>query len=254
MELIGVIVDDEAKSRENLRMMLTDFCKDIKVVASFSNTTEAADYLMANKVDVLFLDVQLQRETGFDLLDRLQDINFEIIFTTAYAEYAIRAFKHSAIDYLLKPIDIEELQKAVEKVRLKKQKLSKSDFKNQMKNLLDNYKSSDQQSYKIALPTANGLIFVRLLDIIYCEASSNYTVIYFKGGAKHIVSKTLKEYEDILTESGFYRIHNSFLINLNEIKQYIKGDGGQVVLNNGVTLDVAKRKKEGFLKLVNPTV
>jgi two-component system LytT family response regulator len=187
----------------------------------------------------------LQRETGFDLLTRLKDINFEVIFTTAYTEYAIKAFKFSAIDYLLKPIDIEDLKKAVGKV----EKRVNNNMNSRLKELVQNLKFGSAESYKLALPTLEGLVFIKINDIIYCEASSNYTQIYTSEG-KYLVSKTLKEYDELLSDHNFFRIHNSYLININSIKKYVKGDGGYVVLNDNTSLDVSKRKKEAFLTKV----
>jgi two-component system LytT family response regulator len=185
----------------------------------------------------------LQRETGFDLLTQLGDFDFEVIFTTAYAEYAIKAFKFAAIDYLLKPIDIEELKRAVSKI----EKRMNDSIAQRLQQLMQNLKNTSSENYKLALPTTDGLVFVKMQDILYCEASSNYTEITVMDGKKYIVSRTLKEYEDMLGEHSFYRIHNSYLINLNAIKKYVRGEGGYVIMANDKSLDVSKRKKEGFL-------
>ena len=192
---------------------------------------------------MVFLDIQMQSETGFDLLAKVKPINFEVIFTTAHSNYAIKAFKFSAIDYLLKPIDIEDLKKAVEKVERK----VNFNISARLEQLVQNLKPSSGQNHKLALPTLDGLIFVKIEDIIYCEASSNYTQIFTFDGKKHVVSRTLKEYEELLADHDFFRIHNSFLINLNSIKKYVRGEGGYVIMSNDVSLDVSKRKKEAFL-------
>lgn len=241
-----IIVDDELKSRESLKILLQDFCNDVTVLALCENVNEAMEAIRKHKPDVVFLDIQLQRETGFDLLARIQEINFEIIFTTAYSEYAIKAFKFSAIDYLLKPIDIEELKRAVSKVEKRKGDTITS----RLQELMNNLRSSSSENYKLALPTANGVIFIRMQDILYCEASSNYTDITLSDGKKYTVSRTLREYEELLEGHNFYRIHHSYLINLNAIKKYVRGDGGYVVMSNDKSLDVSKRKKEGFLSRI----
>ncbi len=238
-----IVVDDELKSRESLKILLEDFCDNADVLALCQNVDEGVVAIQEHKPDVVFLDIQMQRETGFDLLAKIKQVNFEVIFTTAHSEYAIKAFKFSAIDYLLKPIDIEELRKAVEKV----EKKLNHNISARLEQLVQNLKPSSGQNYKLALPTSDGLIFVKIEDIVYCEASSNYTNIFTQDGKKHVVSRTLKEYEDLLTEHNFFRIHNSFLINLNSIKKYVRGEGGYVVMSNDVSLDVSKRKKEGFL-------
>jgi two-component system, LytTR family, response regulator len=239
----SIIVDDELKSRESLRILLEDFCDNVEVMALCQNVEEGIQAIHTHKPDVVFLDIQMQRETGFDLLAKIKNIDFEVIFTTAYSEYAIKAFKFSAIDYLLKPIDIEELKRALSKVERK----INGSFSQRLEHLIQNLKPATPQNFKLALPTSDGLVFIRIDEILYCEASSNYTEIFCSDGKKYLVSRTLKEYEDILTEHNFFRIHNSHLINLSCIKKYVRGDGGYVVMNNDVALDVSKRKKEAFL-------
>lgn len=244
--LKSIIVDDEEKSAENLRILLQDFCQDVEVCACCGTVDAAIEAIRKHQPDVVFLDVQMKGETGFDLLEKMPKVNFEVVFTTAHAEYAIKAFKFSAIDYLLKPIDIAELQQSVEKVNKK----LNNNMTERLQQLMRNLRDPSGENYKLALPTTDGLFFVKVSSIIYCEASSNYTEIYTDDGRKHVVSRTLKEYEDMLTDHGFYRIHNSYLINLSAVKKYIRGEGGSVLMNNGRSLDVAKRKKEGFLARV----
>ncbi len=239
----SIIVDDELKSRESLKTLLLDFCEGVSVEESCDSVDSGIKAILEHKPDVLFLDIQLQGETGFDLLSKLDKIDFEIIFTTAYSEYALKALKLSALDYLLKPINISELNQAIKKVKSKKSE----NLPDQLGLLLSALNTSNDKSNKIALPTPKGYTFVEIDSILYCEASSNYTKFSMKDGKKHLVSKTLKEFEDILTEHNFYRIHNSSLVNLNEIKEYVRGDGGYVVMSNDVSLDVSKRKKDGFL-------
>jgi two-component system, LytTR family, response regulator len=239
----SIIIDDELKSRESLKILLADFCENVEVMATCQNVAEGISAIAQFKPDVVFLDIQMQRETGFDLLDKIKPITFEVVFTTAHSEYAIKAFKFSAIDYLLKPIDIEELKKALSKIE---KKLNGS-ISDRLEQLIHNLKPSTNQNFKLALPTTDGLIFVKIEDILYCEADSNYTLIYTADGKKHVISRTLKEYEDLLSEHNFFRIHNSHLINLGAIKKYVRGEGGYVVMSNDVSLDVSKRKKEAFL-------
>jgi two-component system LytT family response regulator len=244
--LKSVIVDDEFKSRESLRILIEDFCEDVKVCALCQSVDEGIQAIQEYTPEVVFLDIKMQRETGFDLLTKIKNIDFEVIFTTAHSEYAIKAFRFSAIDYLLKPIDIEELKRALAKVN---KKLNEN-ISVRIKHLLQNLHSTSSENFKLALPTAEGLFFVKIADILYCEASSNYTEIVTNDGKKHVVSRTLKEYDEMLTDHNFYRIHNSYLINLNAIKKYVRGDGGYVVMNNDRSLDVSKRKKEGFLSRI----
>src|SRR4051812_3251197 len=200
--LKSIIIDDELKSRESLRILIEDFCTGVEVSALCQNVAEGIAAIEKHKPDVIFLDIQMQRETGFDLLNKIKEIDFEVIFTTAHSEYAIKAFKFSAIDYLLKPIDIEELKSALDKV----EKKLHSNISERLEHLMQNLKPAPAQNYKLALPTTDGLIFVRIDEIIYCEASSNYTQIFTHDGKKHVVSRTLKEYEDLLADHSFFRI------------------------------------------------
>ena len=241
--LKAIIIDDEHKSRESLQILIQDFCEGVEVCALCQNVSEGIAAIDEYKPDVVFLDIQMQRETGFDLLNKLEKIDFELIFTTAHSEYAIKAFKFSAIDYLLKPIDLTDLQAALEKVKKKKN----YGISERLEQLIHNLKPVSAQKYKLALPTSDGLVFVKIDEIVYCEAEGNYTQIHLTNGTKHLVSRTLKEYDDMLTEQDFFRIHNSYLINLNLIKNYVRGEGGYVVMTNGKSLDVSRRKKESFL-------
>jgi len=243
----SIIVDDELKSRESLKILVEDFCEGVEVKALCQNVAEAIKAIDQFNPEVVFLDIQLQRETGFDLLTRLKDFDFEVIFTTAYSEFAIKAFKFSAIDYLLKPIDIEELKRALAKV----ERRIGNTFSERLQQLMQNLRTGSSENYRLALPTADGLVFVKINQILYCEASSNYTEIVMEDNKKYVVSRTLKEYEDMLTEQNFFRIHHSYLINLNGIKKYVRGDGGYVIMNNDKSLDVSKRKKEGFLSRIS---
>jgi two-component system LytT family response regulator len=246
----SIIVDDEQKSRESLRILLEDFCDNVEILGLCQNVAEGIESIKKHQPDVVFLDIQMQRETGFDLLSKISPVNFEVIFTTAHSEYAIKAFKFSAIDYLLKPIDIDDLQKALAKVEQKQNQ----NISGRLEHLIQNLKSTAPENYKLALPTTDGLIFIKLNDILYCEASSNYTVVYAANKSKYIVSRTLKQYEDLLMEHNFFRIHNSYLINLNAVKKYVRGEGGYVVLENDISLDVSKRKKDAFLTRIGARV
>ena len=241
--LKSIIVDDELKSRETLRMMIASFCGGVEVLATCQNVNEGVEAINTLKPDVVFLDVQMQGETGFDLLLKLEEIKFDIIFTTAHSEYALKALRSSAIDYLLKPIDIGDLQKAISKVEKKQE----THLTERLQQLLENLKSSSPETYKLALPISDGLIFIKVNDILYCKASGNYTEIFMNDGKKHLVSRQLKEYEDILNTRDFFRIHHSYVINLNCIKSYVRGEGGYVVMNDNTTIDVSRRKKEAFM-------
>jgi two-component system, LytTR family, response regulator len=241
-----IVIDDEFKSRESLKALIEKFCENITVSAVCQNGEEAMAAIEEVRPDIIFLDIQLQRETGFDILERLSKIEFEIIFTTAYSEFAIKAFKFSAIDYLLKPIDINDLKAAIEKAR----KRIVGNIAERIAQLGENLKTQNFKNSRLALPSSDGLVFINVDEIVYCEATGNYTNIYLSDDRKFLVSRTLKEYEDLLEDQDFFRIHNSFLINLQCLKKYIRGEGGQVVLANDKTLDVSKAKKKSFLEKI----
>jgi two-component system LytT family response regulator len=243
--LKSIIVDDELKSRESLKKMVTNFCEEVEVCALCQNVAEGREAIEQYKPDIVFLDVQMQRETGFDLLATVKKIDFEVIFTTAHSEFAIRAIKYAAIDYLLKPIDIEELRKAVAKV----EKKQNENMEGRLEQLIINLKNG-AENYKLALPTSEGLTFIKISEILYCKAAGNYTEIFMADGKKHLVSRQLIEYDELLSEQGFFRIHHSCLINLNYIKNYVKGEGGYIVMSDGASLDVSRRKKEAFLERI----
>lgn len=241
-----IIVDDELRSRESLSQLLSTFCPDVEVCALCKDVQEGLDAIGFHKPNVVFLDVQMKKETGFDLLAKVTNINFEIIFTTAHSEYAIKAIRFSAIDYLLKPIDIQDLQNAVDNVRKKQN----DNIPDRLQQLLLNLKAGNSENLKLALPTSAGLTFIKIFDILYCKASGNYTEIFMKDGKKHLVSRQLKEYDEMLVEHNFFRIHHSSLINLNYVQDYIKGDGGYVIMSDNTSLDVSRRKKEDFLESI----
>jgi two-component system LytT family response regulator len=181
---------------------------------------------------------------AFDILDKLMPVEFEVIFITAFNEYAVKAFRYSALDYLLKPININELKTAVEKALLR---ISSKSTNLQLKNLIQNLQSKNEALRKIALPLRDGLIFVTMSDIIRCEASGSYTYLFIKGKEKIISSKSIKEYVELLPDAIFFRVHHSHIINLTEIKKYHRGRGGEVEMSDGALIDVAVRRKEEFL-------
>jgi two-component system LytT family response regulator len=240
-----VVIEDEKYSRSILLQMIKEHCPQINVVAEADSVRTGLAALAEHKPQIVFLDIELQSETSFEILERLPEINFELIFTTAFDHYALKAIKFCAIDYLLKPIDLNDLQIAVAKAE---RRLSRDYLNKNLEALLDNIKSGSQNSHKIALPTLEGLLFVNVRDIIYCESNGPYTRFFLKQPEQIMTSKHLKEYEELLTGYGFFRIHKSHLVNLQEIKKYIRGEGGQIVMSNGAALGVSKQRKEDFLK------
>jgi two-component system, LytTR family, response regulator len=244
-ELTAMIIDDESVSCESLRSLVHQYCEAVSVFAACETVDGALQELSkGNHPNIVFLDVNMKGETGFDFLRRVENRDFEVIFTTAYSEFAIQAFKFSAIDYLMKPIDISDLRAAIDKVR---NRLMYSAPRN-YEDLIFNINQTDPSRYRITLSTAQGLTFVKPAEIACCIADGNYTVFHLLDNRKIMVSQTLKTYDDLLTPRGFFRVHHSALINLDAVQHYHRGEGGRVVLKNGQAVDVAKRRKDDFLR------
>ena len=240
----AIIVEDEEKARSNLMQILAEYCKNVEVIDAQDSVQNGIKSIKQNNPDLLFLDVHMQGETGFDLLEQLGKINFEIIFTTAHNEYAVKAFKFSAIDYLLKPVDIDELISAVQKAA---DKIEQNTTKERYQLIVENLQGQKSTFNKIALPTADGLVFVQVSDIIRCESEDNYTHFFLISGKRFLVSKTIKYFEELLTDQDFFRIHQSHLININHIKEYHKGEGGYAIMSDESSVIISRRKKEAFL-------
>jgi two-component system, LytTR family, response regulator len=241
-----IIVDDEKHCREVLEHLLGKHCSDIKIIASCAGGEEALAVLVKQQPDILFLDIEMPGMNGFELLERFPHPEFEIVFTTAYNEYAIKAIKHSALDYLLKPVDKNELLQTIE--RAKDQKILKSSQRIDTLLELLNLKKKNK---RFAVPTLEGLIMVDPETILYCESDSAYCKIFFIGVNKPmVISKTLKEVEEVLAGSEFCRIHHSYLINVRCVQRYIRGEGGEVIMNNGEHLPVSRSRKQDFLNLL----
>lgn len=251
--ITAIIIDDESKGRLALRQKLESYCPSVKILAEAADGKEALMVIEKHDPQLIFLDIEMPRMNGFEMLNAVPKKNFHVIFTTAYDQYAIKAIKYAAFDYLLKPVDIEELITAVEKIDLAFRQAGTKEnnqTQNQVALLQENMRHPNMKLNKLAIPALEGLLFFDINDIIHLEANSNYTLIHFLSKPKITASKTLKEFEEILPEDIFFRTHHSHLINLNYIKRYIKGDGGQIELQNGTYVDVSRRKKEDFLKAI----
>jgi two-component system LytT family response regulator len=243
--MIGsVIIDDEVKNIRVLKKMLAEFCPEIDVIAEAKDARQAVDVIDLHKPALVFLDIEMPYGNAFDLLDKLMPVNFEIIFITAFNEYALKAFKYSALDYLLKPVNINELKIAVAKAA---ERVNSKSMNVQLNNLLQNLQKKNEALRKIAISSKDGLLFVAVEDIFRCEASGAYTYIFTRENGKIISSKNIKEYEAILPENIFFRVHHSHIINLNEIKKYHRGRGGYVEMKNGSLIDIAVRRRDEFL-------
>ena len=244
--LNAVLIDDEENSLSALKEKLQAHCLQVNITALCANAFEGIKAIDSLHPDIVFLDIEMPVTNGFVMLQQLQYKNFELIFTTAYDHYAVKAIRYSALDYLVKPVEVEELKAAVQKAE---EKRSRSYPNPQIELLLEQLVNKKHSYNRIAIPTIEGLQFLKVEDIIYLEASVNYTHIWC-GQKKYTASRTMKDYEDILPTSIFVRIHNSYIINKNFVEKYVRGEGGQVILSNGSILDVAKRKKSEFLKAI----
>ncbi|MEM6361448.1 MAG: LytTR family DNA-binding domain-containing protein [Bacteroidota bacterium] len=243
MNSLRVIIIDDEKSSSDRLVNLLNAHNLVCVTGVFDTLETALAGIRARKPEAIFLDVHLHNQTGFDLLRKLERIDFEIIFTTAHDRYAVDAFKFSAIDYLLKPIDADELANALHRLH---ERTHGKNLTARVENLLNNL--NEKENKTIAIPTQEGLTFLDIHDIIRCHADANYTRLHLRNGAPMIVSKNLKQFEELLNPHGFFRVHHSSLINLEFIKKYNKGKGGIVFMSDGSEIEVSVRRKEPFMR------
>ncbi len=240
MKLTSIIVEDEETSRDILKNYLKKYCPNVTVLGEAANIDEALVLIRNNDLDLVFLDVEMPYGNAFDLLDKVGDINFETIFVTAYNQYAIDALNAHASYYLMKPISIDELIKAVDyvtEIKIKEESLQNDVL----------IPKTNSVGGKITIPQQDGFEVINTSDILYCKADDNYTEIYLNNNKKKLVSKTLKYFEDALTSTSFARVHKSYLVNVNEVVKYQKGKGGSVVLSNGKEIMVSASKKSDLL-------
>lgn len=237
----AILIDDEISNLENLRTLLEKHCPQVIITATAQNVTDAVDALKKDNPDLVFLDIQMGKQTGFDVLELLPLRNFEVIFVTAYDQYGIKAVKFAALDYLLKPVDIDELVTAVNKAE---QKLAAQSKTSQLDFLLQQLKMPEPSVSKIALPMQSEIRYVALSEIIRCEADNTYTFFILANEEKILVSKSLKEYADLLRPSGFLRTHQSHLVNPKYVKSWLKEDGGILLLTTREKIPVSKPNKE----------
>lgn len=246
--LKAIIIDDEPYSCELLAAMLETDCPQVQISAICHNGEEGLKALRLHAPDLVFLDVEMPRMNGFQMLEQLSSVQFHLIFTTSYDQYALKAIRFSALDYLLKPVDREELKKAVQKAENRMQ----APLPQQLELLMQKLRQPLQPIGKIALPTMEGLQMVPIESIIRCESDDNYTRLLLKDGRRILVTRSLKEIEESLSQHSFLRVHRCFLVNLNEIEKYIKGEGGYVIMSDGSTVDVSKNRKELLLQKLRP--
>lgn len=251
----ALIIDDEELARDNMRIMLTEFCEGIEVVGSAGNIDKAEILIKETNPDVIFLDIRMPSNTeGFDLLNRFDNPDFLVIFVTAFKDYAIKAFNANAIHYLLKPIDIEDLQNATLKAKnhlelFNSNTDNKIAYQASLENATEAIENESEEISKITINHSKGFTIVEVKDIVNLEANGNCTMLWFKDGSKYLDTRTLKIYENILMNNHFYRIHKSHLINLDYLLQYENQDGHKVVLDNGTKLPIARNRLKDFLKM-----
>lgn len=244
----AIIIEDEAKSRELLQSLVEKNCPGVSIVAQAENVEQGVEAIRKHEPNLIFLDITMPDGTGFDLLSKVSNANFEIIFTTATDKFALKAIKYSALDYLLKPIDPEELKEAIGKIREKKS--GQNSIEN-LSFLLQNLRKADENYSKITLPTGNAYEIVAVKDIIRCEAEGSYTHFFLSNGKKFLVSASLKHYEDLLPPDDFIRVHHQHLINMHHVIRFLKVDGGYAVMSDNTQVEISRRKKDAFLARLN---
>lgn len=242
----AILIDDEEDGRTVLKTLLNKYHPKIKIVAEAINGIDGAEQIRKHQPDFVFLDVDMPLCDGFEMLNTFDTIDFEIVFTTAYNEYAIKAFKYSAFDFLLKPVNLDELNATINRLH---NRLTVRKNADPIKDLLQLLKSNQQGIKKIAINSHEGFEIIDVSNIILLEAEGSYTKFYLKNNIQHLSSSGIGEYEDMLDPHVFIRVHKSFIININEVKKYIKGDGGSVILSNEKEAFLSKRKKESFLSM-----
>lgn len=247
----AVLIDDDGNLREGMKAMVNLYAPEILIAGEAASVKAGMELIEKVSPDIIFLDILMNDGSGFDLLEQLKmkfgTISSHIVFITAHEKFAIKAFRFSALDFLLKPVDPDELQIVIKKI---KNIIHQNNNHNHIELLLENIRKKPNGFKKIALSTSDGIHLFEIKDIIRCESEDNYTRFYFKNHKAVMISKTLKEYEELLEDQGFERIHQSHLINLNELKSYIKKDGGFVVMSDDSQLPVSQRKKERLQEMI----
>lgn len=236
-----IIIDDEKLAVDNLSLLLSEYCQGIEIVGVANSIKEGVDLIEKTNPDLVFLDIEMPFGTGFDLLEKLKEIDFQVIFVTAYNQYAIQAIKCNALDYILKPIDIDELKNSVSKVKVRENNNER------IESLINNLKTGNFPA-KIALADEGGYVMVDVDSIVRCESSGCYTIFHIENSKKITVTRTLKQFEEILPTDRFIRVHQSHLVNLNKVEKYYKTDGGYLLFSDGSTVSVSRRKKEELEK------
>jgi len=241
----AILIDDEVHCLDTLSILIADFCPEVQVMEQCRSAKEGLDAVAKHQPAIIFLDIEMPVMNGFEFLEQLKEINFAIIFTTSYDQYAIKAIRFSALDYLLKPIDPKELIAAVHKVQTQKQLPAPEQFEM----LMNQVKHKEDGFTRIAIPTFEGFELIPADDVIRCEADDNYTHLFLKNGVKITACRTLKEMEEQLQDfHHFIRVHHSYLVNLNEVSKYVRGEGGYLVMSDGSVVNVSRSRKDALMK------
>lgn len=241
-----VIVDDEKNALEMMEWLIRTYCPEVEIAAMCNGAEQGIAAIHAHKPDVVFLDIEMPRMNGFDMLEQFDKLFFDVVFCTAYDQFAIKAFKYSALNYLLKPIDPDDLKVTVARIAERRSIPTREQFELLLQSMAQPARVTPQ---RIALTTADGMIFVPTQDIIYCEAESNYTKVVLSNGKKIVVSKVLKDIDEALSGPDFCRVHSSFLINVNRIKKYVRGDGGYLVMDDDANISISRNRRQEFMEL-----
>lgn len=240
-----IIVDDDNNCIKALSGIIKEYIPSLNIIGEAQNIKEAVKLINANAIDIVFLDVEIQEELGFDLFKYITNPNFEVVFTTAHEKYALKAIKSSCFDFILKPIEIQELLNTVSKIEAKRE----SEYTEQRsKVLINNLATKDKRVEKLAIPTKDSMVFISVVDIMYLEGDAKYTTLHLLNGQRYVSSKNIGEFEELLDNSTFFRCHRSWMVNLNCVEKFLKNDN-QISLSNGILIDVSTRKKDEFLKL-----
>ena len=240
----AILIDDERDALEMLEWQLKNHCPEVTIMAKCQSANTGIEAIRLHEPDLVFLDIEMPKKNGFELLEAFPEPKFNVIFTTAYDQFAIKAFKYAAFDFLLKPIDADDLKETVARYAKKKPSAERSRIESLLRHL------QPKKEAKIPLPTQEGILFVDAHTIVHCESSSNYCRIHFTNHTKLLIAKTLKEIEELLKDFQFYRVHHSHLINLQHIARYVKADGGYIEMTDGSSVAISRQKKEEFVTLL----
>jgi len=241
----AILIDDEVHCLDTLSILITDFCPEVQVMEVCRSAKQGLDAVAKHQPSIIFLDIEMPVMNGFEFLEQLKEINFAIVFTTSYDQYAIKAIRFSALDYLLKPVDPKELIAAVHKVQTQKQLPAPEQFEM----LMNQVKHKENGFTKIAIPTTEGFELIPATDVVRCEADDNYTYLFLKNGTKIVACRTLKEMEEQLQDFSFFvRVHHSYIVNLNEVTKYIRGEGGYLVMSDDTTVNVSRSRKDALMR------